>query len=457
MKIAILGAAGLRTPLIVNAIAARQAQLGITDLALMDIDPERLEITAGLTHALETSGQLAFQIHRTTDARAALHEADFVITTFRVGGMEGRVIDERTALDLGVLGQETTGPGGFAMAMRTLPVLLAYIDLMRQECPQAWLINFANPSGLLTEAIFSKAGWQKAVGICDAPAGMQRIAAALIGARPEELSLDYFGLNHLGWIRSIEYSGKDILPGFLQMLENQGGFADFPFEPAFLSELGLIPNEYLYYYYSSRQAVNRLLQSTWTRGEQLVKLNEDLFADLAQLNKHEDYPGMQTRYTQYLDERGATYMRLELGENEQRPALPVEAAEGGYAGVALDLITALQGEKPAVLTLNVPNQGSIIGMDDEDVVEIPCQVSRGHIQPVPAGKIPGHCLGLMKQVKAYEQLTIEAACEGSYRKAVQALTIHPLVADYRTAKTLVDRYIAAAWGVLPRAALRGST
>lgn len=440
-RIAIIGAAGLRTPLIVNAIAARQEELGIRSLALMDNDARRLDIISRLTLPIESSGKLSFNIERTTDARKALAGADYVITTFRVGGMAGRVIDERSALELGVLGQETTGAGGFAMGMRSIPVLLGYVDLMREFCPQAWLINFANPSGMMAEAVFAQRGWERAVGICDAPSSMLHVAAALSGFPEEDLYLDYFGLNHLGWIRSIRYGEEDLVPGFLALLKQTGGFTDFPFDPDFLLSLGMIPNEYLYYYYSSREAVSNILNRGQTRGEQLLEMNGALFEDLRALEDKEDVEGMQVRYTRYLDERGASYMKTETATSSgSRPQLPIPAAEGGYAGVALDLISSLQGVKPRRMTLNVPNRGCVTGMGEGDVVEIPCEVTRDDIQPLTVGGIPGHSLGLMRQVKAYEQLTIAAAVEGSWIKAVQALTIHPLVADFSLARQLVDTY-----------------
>jgi 6-phospho-beta-glucosidase len=196
--------------------------------------------------------------------------------------------------------------------------------------------------------------------------------------------------------------------------------------------------------------VQKILANPRTRGELLLELNNALFSDLKYLSHLEDYRGMATCYTHYLEERSATYMKAEAGRDSQQLSLPVEAAEGGYAGVALDLIASLRGKGLRRLVLNVPNQGSIRGMEAEDVVEIPCQVSEGKIQPEPVGEIPGHCLGLMKQVKAYEKLTIAAACDGSYSKAVQALTIHPLVADYTTAKTLVDRYMERHGDFFPR-------
>lgn len=216
MKIAVIGAGGIRTPLIVESILKRQERLGVDKLALMDIDAGRLDIIGALTAHLETNRSSDIKITRTTDPQSALDGADFVITTFRVGGIESRVIDERVPLEIGVLGQETTGPGGFAMGMRSIPVLLSYADLARRLCPDAWLINFANPAGMLTEALTKIGGWDRAVGICDSPSSMQRVAAALIGKPPDEVYLDYFGLNHLGWIRSVIHNSKDYLPKSLK-------------------------------------------------------------------------------------------------------------------------------------------------------------------------------------------------------------------------------------------------
>jgi 6-phospho-beta-glucosidase len=254
MKIAILGAAGVRTPLIVQALIERQERLGLSDLALMDIDSDHLELIAALATPVGREKKARFSINPTTDARVALYGADFVITTFRVGGIASRVVDERVPLSYGVLGQETTGPGGFAMGMRTIPVLLDTLQLMGQVCPHAWLINFANPAGMMAEAAIRVAGWPRAVGICDSPAGMQRMAAALVGAPSEQVFLDYFGLNHLGWIRSVIYQGEDVLPAFLHRIQQAGGMPGLPFSIDLMLEMGMIPNEYLYYYYSSQPA-----------------------------------------------------------------------------------------------------------------------------------------------------------------------------------------------------------
>jgi 6-phospho-beta-glucosidase len=466
MKVAILGAGGVRTPLIVRSFIARQERLGLAELALMDVDEARLELMAALTAPLEQKwfGRSAerpyrsFKITRTTDARAALAGADFVITTFRVGDMAGRAIDERVALNHGVLGQETTGPGGFAMGLRTIPVLFQYLDLMRAVCPQAWLINFANPAGMLAEAVVNHGDWPRAVGICDAPASMARGAALFLQARPEDVFLEYFGLNHLGWARAVWHRGQDRLPELIRMFAQAGvAVPGFPFEPGLIQALGMLPNEYLYYYYS-RDAVANLQRAGRTRGEQLLELNAKLFADLERARAAEDFEAMQQIFEAYHRERGQTYFVGEMGgahgkgshdlshlSREQLEAL----ADEGYAGVALNVMEALAGRSPRVLTLNVANHGAIEGMRAEDVVETNCWVGAGLVRPLAVGAVPDHALGLMKQVKAYERLTIAAALSGAYDTALAALTLHPLVPSSAVARLILDEYIEQHGALFP--------
>lgn len=443
MKITVIGAGGVRTPLIVESILKRQERLGIDKLALMDIDGRRLDIIGALTAPLEENNKSKIEITRTTDPQIALDGADFVITTFRVGGIESRVIDERVPLKFGVLGQETTGPGGYAMGMRSIPVLLAYVDLAQRFCPDAWLINFANPAGMLTEALTKIGGWERAVGICDAPSSMQRVAAAVIRKPVDQVFLDYFGLNHLGWIRSVIHDRKNYLPELLKKIVDERRIPGLPFDPELIRALGMIPNEYLYYYYNDRQAVENIIRSGQTRGEQITKLNLELFSQLQEFMEVGRQQDMQSCYHRYLDQRGSTYMVSETGTAHEIEDDFQEAFEGeGYAGVALDLTEALTGVHPQTMILNIPNLGAINGMGESDVVEIPASVSAGSIRPLAVGEIPPHALGLMMEVKAYERLTIEAAVEGSYSKALLALTIHPLVRDHIVARKILDGYIA---------------
>ncbi len=438
MKIAIIGAAGVRTPLIVQAIQRRYGvgRLDLTELALMDVDAERLDLIGTLTASLEQGA--GFHITRTTDATVALNSADYVITTFRVGGIESRVVDERVPLAHGLLGQETVGPGGFAMAMRTIPVLLDYVALMRRLCPNAWLINFANPAGLLTEAIVRVAKWDRAVGICDSPRNLL-VAATALGWPPAEIYLDYFGLNHLGWARSVTHGNRDILPQFIELMRRSNQpWPGLPFDAEFISALGLLPNEYLYYYYHADQAVQNILKAGQSRGEQIAAWNAKLFADLRRLKAKGDLEGMLAAYRAYLGERGGSYMVAETGRGQHDRS--EQADDESYAGVALDLIEALSTARPTTMILNVPNRGAMSAMARDDVVEIPALVARSSIRPLAVGDVPGHCLGLIQQVKAFEQLTIAAAVEGSYARAAAALTVHPLVRDHAKATSILDEY-----------------
>ncbi len=453
MKITIIGAGGVRTPLIVQAVIKRQDRLGLSELSLMDIDGERLELIGALTAPAERSASTHFKLTRTTDPEVALKGADFVITTFRVGGIESRVIDERVPLSHGVLGQETTGPGGFAMGIRSIPVLLGYISLMQEICPLAWLINFANPAGMLTEAVLRYASWPRVVGICDEPATMHHLIAAFLSANPGDVFLDYFGLNHLGWVKRVIYQDRDLLPTLLDMVESSGSVPGLPFDPGLVISLGLIPNEYLYYYYHLTQAVNNILHAGESRGEQVARENLKLFAELKQKFSTHDESGMLSAYKAYQDNRSHTYMVAETGKSHDLsvldPQISTSIIDEGYAGVALDLIETLVGDKPAVQILNVANQGAISAMESLDVIEVPAVVSHDDIQPLQVEDIPLHCMGLIQQVKQYEHLTIEAAMENSYHKALLALTIHPLVRDYFTARSILDDYITRHQGYFP--------
>jgi 6-phospho-beta-glucosidase len=454
VKLAILGAGGVRTPLLCQAILKRQDRLGLSELSLMDIDGERLEIVGSLTDSFINNQTKRFHVTRTTDARQALSGADFVITTFRVGGIESRVIDERVALNYGILGQETTGPGGFAMGMRSIPVILDYVRLMEELCPAAWLINFANPAGMLTEAVLRNTAWRRVIGICDAPSSMWNVISAVLQANRDEIFVEYFGLNHLGWIKKVMLRGQDMLPGLLDMVNRMGSLPGLPFDPQVVNSLGMIPNEYLYYYYYAQQAVDHILSAKECRGEQIARENLALFTELKAKYNKQDFNGMQAAYQAYLDQRSSTYMLSETGRSHDFSSLspyflPSLALDEGYAGVALDLIVALLGIKSRTLILNLPGQGCVRDMDDLDVLELPAAVSQDHIQPFPIEGIPSHCLGLILQVKHYERLTIEAATQSSYSKARWALTTHPLVQDYDLAGRILDEYISRHTGYFP--------
>jgi 6-phospho-beta-glucosidase len=439
MKLAVIGAAGVRTPLIVKECCRKAESLGLTELALMDIDGSRLEMVEKVTQSILEDTASPMQRYITTDAKKALEGADYVITTFRAGGMEARVVDERVPLSENVLGQETTGAGGFGMGIRSIPILLGYIKLMEKYCPDAWLINFANPSGMMSEAAITAGKWQKTIGICDAPTEVQRVVSSFLGIPENEIYVDYFGLNHLGWTRAIHLHGKDILPELIANLENLPIREMLPFSVNLIKSLQMIPNEYLYYFYSSKTAVQNIQKAEQTRGEEILAANTRFFAELPKAGN--DNKKLKQLYTDYLEKRRSHYMQTETGKPQVDVTAPITLElQGGYADVALRLIRSLEKGEQAVHIVNTLNKGAINGLPDDCVVEVPCVVGRDLVQPCNVGDVPLHCLGLLARVKAYERLTIQAAVEGSVEKAVSALVTHPLVSDEQIARIIVGKF-----------------
>jgi 6-phospho-beta-glucosidase len=449
-KLTFLGAGGIRTPLVIQSILARQEEIGLTSLGLMDIDEEYLGLMQMLCEPLLADAP--FDVLWTTDAREAIKDSNYVVTTFRVGGMGSRVIDEQVPLKYGVLGQETTGPGGFAMALRTIPAVLDYVKMVRELAPGAWFLNFTNPAGIVTQAIINAGGYERAVGICDNPSAMWRSAAELLGVSIDDIVLEYFGINHLGWVRAVHHQGQDRMWELLAMgRELPDGFPHLPFDLDFVEALGLWPNEYNMFYYENRRAVDNLLKAGQSRAQQIMPFNIELMDKLRDIRKRgAPVEEAEAAYMDYLYKRHVTYMSIETGSgqhhvakrlDEQLAAMGMGDAAEGYSGVSLNLIASLDGEKPRTIILNVPNHGAVPGMASEDVIEVTCYVGNGVVLPLAVGDIPSHALGLMQQVKAYERLTIEAAVEGSYATAVKALSLHPLVPSYEVAKAILDDYI----------------
>ncbi len=351
----------------------------------------------------------------------------------RVGGAAGRVADERVALDLGVLGQETTGPGGLAYALRTVPVMQRIARTVRAVAPQAWFVNFTNPAGIITESLRPILG-DRVVGICDTPIGLMRRAAAAVGAgdRAGSLRYDYVGLNHLGWLRTLEVDGVDRLPGLLASPELEGIEEARLVGLDWVRQLKALPNEYLFYYYCNREAVARIMAAPSTRGEFLATQQERFYADAAGRPEEALKLWRATR-----DQRESTYMAEARDEEEERGA---DDGEGGYQAVALDLMTALSGGTPTAAIVNVANLGAVAGLPEEAVVEIPCDVDADGIHRRPVMPLAGHMLGLVQSVKAVEQLTIRAALEHSPNLAWEAFATHPLVGSVSLGRQLLDGY-----------------
>jgi len=362
------------------------------------------------------------------------------------------VLDERIALRHGVLGQETTGPGGFAMALRSIPAILGYARLRDELCPNAWMFNFTNPAGLVAQALHD-AGFARAVGICDSANGAQAAIAPRLGCAANDLRPEVFGLNHLSWTRRVMYRGEDVLPRLLADPEVLRETRLNIFEPALVRHLGMWLNEYLYYFYYAERAVAAISAEERTRGEEVLMLNRDLLAQLQQLDLARDFDAALAVYYRYERRRSSTYMHYaqqDAPTPEEADALfsttflEVDPHEGeGYAGVALDIMAALTTGEPHYTALNVPNAGAIAGMAADDVVEVSCVVDGDGVHPLPIGTIPDGPALLMQVIKRYERLTVRAVAERSRALAIDALMAHPLVLSYSRARALVDEYLAA--------------
>jgi 6-phospho-beta-glucosidase len=442
VKLALLGGGGVRAPLFVQSALRRAARLGLTEICLMDSAGAQLARIAPLCRELGRRAGATVRITATMDARSAFDGADYVVTTIRPGGIAGRIADERIALAQNVLGQETTGAGGFAMALRSIPAILDYARLLREVSPKAWLFNFTNPAGLVTQAL-SDAGIERCIGICDSANGAQNAIAHWLGVDEQAVQTDVFGLNHLSFSRHAIVDGRDRLPEALADDSFLATSALRVFEPHVVRRLGLWLNEYLYYYYYADQALADLLAGP-TRGEEIEVMNQKLWAalDRSDLERHPG-PALDA-YFAYEHGRSASYMQHAAGGNAALAAEPQPAEEGeGYAGVALSLMEALSGGKPIRTALNVPNRGAIAGFEDGDVVEVSCRVDAGGVRPLPIGTMPEGQRYLVQSVKHYERLTVAAVRERRRDIAVEALVAHPLVLSYSRAEPLVDNYLKA--------------
>ncbi|MEV0237659.1 6-phospho-beta-glucosidase [Nonomuraea sp. NPDC050786] len=435
MRLAVLGGGGFRVPLVYGALLRDTAKPRVEQVVLYDVSQDRLEAIRHVLRRLAAGHDEPPEIQITTDLDTALRDAAFVFSAIRVGGLAGRIADERVALDLGLLGQETTGPGGISYGLRTIPVAMRVAERVAALAPQAWVINFTNPAGMITEAMRHVLG-DRVIGICDSPIGLIRRAAAALGLDPARVSPDYVGLNHLGWLRGLGHDGRDVLPGLLaddaalrQVEEARIFGADW------VRTLGALPNEYLYYYYFTRESVAAI--SGQTRGESLVRQQDDFYA--AARARPDDALAEWVRTRRLRDESYMAEAR-DATEAGERAAADLEA--GGYEGIALALMAAIARGEPTSMILNVRNGAAVPGLPADAVVEIPCAVDGSGVRPLATRPLPGRFLGLMQQVKAVEQTTIEAAMTGSARLAVEAFALHPLVDSVTTARRLLDGYRA---------------
>ncbi|MEV0901178.1 6-phospho-beta-glucosidase [Actinoplanes sp. NPDC049802] len=495
MRLTILGGGGFRVPLVHRALLADRGRTGITELVLHDVDARRLDAIGQVLTAQSRDLPHAPRLLTTTDLDTAVTGADFVFCAIRVGGLRGRVTDERVALGAGVLGQETVGAGGISYGLRTVPEAHRVAARIARLAPTAWTINFTNPAGLVTEAMATHLG-DRVIGICDSPSGLVDRVLRAIGADPATVRVDYAGLNHLGWLYGVHplraadppgpaaprHAGRSPAPaaqhgtrlpdqrpadperaglpdqgpaetgkagplgqgparaGLLdQLLADPGKLESFEEGRLFgadrLRELRSIPNEYLHYYYDSAGTLAAVRAAERTRGEFLLGQQERCYTEIL---AHDPLGAWLAAWR----EREATYMAENreitgAGEREHDESRPA-----GYEGVALAVMRALAHDEPATLILNVRNRGTLALLDDDAVVEVPCTVDARGASPQRIAPLPAHGTDLVQAVKTAERWVLEAVNSRSKSAAVRAMAAHPLVASERLATRLIDAYRA---------------
>ncbi len=413
MKIAVIGGGSTYTPELLDGLIDRRAALDLEAVVLHDIDAARLATVAGFCERMAARRGAAGLIRATLDRDEALAGASFVINQVRVGGQRARHADIQLCLEFDLIGQETTGMGGFAKALRTIPVTLDLCRAMRSACPDAWLLNFTNPSGLVTEAILDHGGVQ-ALGLCNVPMDALMALAAHLGTGPERIDLDYVGLNHLSWIRRVTVDGADVTPTVLEALAG-GAPANLPdlIDPPWLVRaVGGFPLYYLRFFYHRAAMLAGLKAATRSRAEEVMEIEERLLAVYDDPSQHEKPAA--------LSERGGAY----------------------YSVVAVELIAAIHGDLGTEHIVNVRNDGAIPNLETKAVVEIPARIRRDRAAPRATAPLTAAQLGLLRAVKSYEQLTIQASVEESRDAAIAAMLVHPLGPDVDRVAALLDRIIA---------------
>lgn len=411
MKVAVIGGGSTYTPELMDGLISSADAFGLEELVLMDVDGPRLDVVARFCERMRSHAGASFGLEASSSVDEAVEGADFVLTQVRVGGQAGRHKDIQLGLRHGLIGQETTGVGGFAKALRTIPVILDLCERMERACRDAWLINFTNPSGLVTEAAL-KHGRERVIGLCNIPVTLKMDAARLLQVEPERLELDYIGLNHLSWVRRVLVDGQDVLPETLSTLTGAGRPANLPEEldypGVFLRALGAIPNSYLDYYYRTRRALERLKAKPKSRAQEVMDVEQAL------LERYRD-PDLVTKPPE-LDERGGAY----------------------YSTAAVELMRSLLTGDGARHVVNVRNRSTVSALPPDCVVEVACRVDTDGAHPLPVEPPGPEIRGLMQHVKAYEELTVEAAANRSRDRALLALVSHPLVGDPDLALELLD-------------------
>jgi 6-phospho-beta-glucosidase len=431
IKIVTIGGGSSYTPEFVEGLIKRYNELPVRELWLVDIEEgrEKLNIVGNLAKRMVEKAGVPMEVHLTLDRREALNGADFVTTQMRVGQLKARIQDERLPIKYGMIGQETNGAGGLFKGMRTIPVLLEISKEMQELCPDAWLINFTNPAGMVTEAMLRYGSHPKVVGVCNLPINTRMTLAKLLGVEVERLHVDFAGLNHMVYGLDVLVDGESVLGEVLDIMSDPDrqvsmrNIAPLPWEPEFIRSLGVIPCPYHRYYYKTGDILEKQLEefkTGTTRAEVVQQLENELF----HLYKDESLAVKPPQ----LEERGGAY----------------------YSDAACNLISSIYNDRGDIQTLNVRNEGAISDLPMESAVEVNCVVTKAGPKPIAIGELPVSVSGLVQQIKSFERVAAEASVTGSYEKALLAMTINPLVTSDVKAKQLLDEMLEVHKQYLPQ-------
>ena len=423
LKIAIIGAGSTYTPELIDGFIKRKNELPVTSFYLMDIDRRKLGIVGKFVKRMLDANDIKCKFVMTEDLKTAVKDADFVLAQVRVGKLDARIKDEKIPLKYDLIGQETTGIGGFMKALRTIPVMMEIAEYIENYSPDAWLINFSNPSGIIAEALLNNTN-VKMISLCNVPIIMKKEAMQRVPEEAKSVCIDYVGLNHLSWITGIYCDGREVLQD--QLLDkydfvNMKNIPKMDIDKELIKSIRSIPSSYLQYYYYRERQLQHMKDEKKCRGEVCLEIEEELLK---------------------------LYQQPELKE---KPALLDKRGGHLYSDVAVSLVSAIYNNKNEEHIVNVKNNGALDFMANDDVVEINCIVNKNGVTPLPLKNLDNdHIKGMMRVIKAYEKHTVKAGIHGDYNEALNALLIHPLVGDFRKAKGVLDELLEAHKEFLPQ-------
>lgn len=431
LKIVIIGGGSSYTPEIIEGFIHRYESFPVTELALVDIESgsEKLEIVGALAARMIKKSGLPIKISWTLNRKEALQNAHFVTTQIRVGGLDAREKDERIPLTYGVLGQETNGPGGIFKAFRTIPVLMDICRDIHEICPNAWLINFTNPAGMVTEALLKYSPHKKVIGVCNIPFNMKNSVAEMMNCEAKDVEIEFVGMNHFVFGRKVLIKGMNRTAEVIEKLINKemdyspANIVSLGWSKEFIQSLNLLPNPYHQYYFQTEDVLEKDLKAfaeNGTRAEIVKEVEKELFVKY-QDKKLQEKP-------KELEKRGGAY----------------------YSDAACSLMNSIYNNKGDIQTVNILNEGAITDLPNDSVIEVNAIITKDGPKPIAIGELPLSVKGIIQQMKAFEQLVIEAAVSGEYLKAYQAMVMNPLVPSEKKAKILLDELLAVHKDYLPQ-------